>query len=680
MTATLRHRLLLGAILVGAFVVRCRFIGDVFLSGRILPYDPDSSYHLWRIEWAAHHGLHPPRFDRFVNAPAGARVIWPDGFDASLAALARAFGTHTRFGIEVVSLLAVPLLGMLAVLAVYAFARKIADAREAMLAAGIAAVLPAHVLGAILGLVDHHVIELLVPPLALAMALSEWRGAPVLMGALMAALVYCVPTALLHIAVLVVAVVAGAFGALRAGGRAMPLLRTSSFALAIAALFVLPGALGRSGYAFYEPSRLPPLALAASAAMMGALTWAARRGQRGLVAACAAELPLAAVIVWLALRGAAGFIGGAGVLRLVAEAQPITVGSFGALEMFSLALPLVPILLVLVAWRRPSAGTWSLAGAGLIAGVLFAFQHRFEVLLAPWTAVAAALGTVHAWRRWPRGVRWLAVAALVFALIPSVSWLVRAHLAGASQLATLETAEWMKAHTPPAGDRDSDAEPTYTVLPLWGDGGHFAYLGDRPVVVGAFYHGDYASGLADSIAILFGDGDPTPRLDRLKVRYVAVPAIDRGVVAVHRELMGLGAPVRPPLYSRLFDSDGSALVSPDGHVLPAMGYLRLVHESPFSITFETGSVPAMKVFERVAGAELRGGCRAGVVRARATGVTSSGRVLVFVGAANCANDQFALRMPYPGTIELSASGAVARVNVDEVDVREGRAMNVDWDR
>jgi dolichyl-diphosphooligosaccharide--protein glycosyltransferase len=670
------------AICVGAFVVRCRFIADVFLEGRILPFDPDSSYHLWRIQTAVHDGLRPPRFDAFVNAPDGARVIYPDGFDALIALFARAVGASSRHSVEVVAMLAMPLLGALAVLAVYAVGRRVGGRREALVATALAAILPAHVLGAILGHVDHHVIELALPPLVVMFVLDEKspRRASVGAGVLLAALVSCLPTALLHVAVLGAAIVAGGLGAAGAGDQpgAVRQLRVGAVAFATAALLVVPDALGRAGLAFYEPSRLPPLFFVAGALGCALLSVAAARGRRALVVATVAVATVAVAGAAVALRGAVGFVGGAGILSLVTEAQPITVNPWGAVELFSLALPLAPIALVVRARRTPSAASWAVAAAALSTTVLAALQNRFGVMLAPWAAVgiAAAVAQIvgRVRRRRPLAIGLVAIG-VAGTLVPSLSWLARATLAGPSEIALLEASEWLRAHSPPvATDRTARARPPYTVLPMWGDGAHVAYLAERPVLVAAIYHGDYAAGLDDALAILFGAGDVEARLERRAVRYLVLPAISRDVVGAHRALVGAGRAVEPALYTRLFESDGAALVSPDGKVLPALGRLRLVHDSPIAVERDGRRLPAVKIFERVAGAELRGVCASGLVRAR---VERSGRS-PFIAVAPCVDGQFAMRVPYAGQVELARPGLVGLAIVDEAQVVGGAVVEVDW--
>ena len=119
---------------------------------------------------------------------------------------------------------------------------------------------------------------------------------------------------------------------------------------------------------------------------------------------------------------------------------------------------------------------------------------------------------------------------------------------------------------------------------MWGDGSHVAYHSDRPVVVAELLHGDYGRGLEDAVQSLYGD-DPGPIIERRRVRYLVLVAQDPSVEQMHRRILGLGPPTKPPLFPHLFDFDGGsvAIQTDEGTgVIPARGDLRLVHEAGFS--------------------------------------------------------------------------------------------------
>ncbi len=135
-----------------------RFIGDT-----------DPHYHVLRAERLLHGDPDGLWIDRNMSYPDGARILWPPGWDRFLAGSAVAFvgrqPSHDQ--LERVAAIAPVVIGLLAVLALVAFARGIVGTWPAVLAALLAAVLPVHVEYSILGRPDQHVGELLVFTMAL---------------------------------------------------------------------------------------------------------------------------------------------------------------------------------------------------------------------------------------------------------------------------------------------------------------------------------------------------------------------------------------------------------------------------------------------------------------------------------------------------------------------------------
>ena len=704
MTPRTRTALLLLAIVVVGFVVRCRFIGEVFLDGRILPFDPDSAYQLWRIEETVHTGV-PPRFDRFANAPVGAEVIYRDGFAVLVAAPARLlFGRDaSRFAIESFALIDMALLGALSLLAGYLLARRGFGTTPAIAAAAIAALLPEHFLAGFLGRVDHHLLEPSLPVLALALLL----GAPaatrrgfvlraVGAGAAMAALAWSVPAAMLHVAVVVAAIAVGACAsAWRGDSRgAASLLVGAAVAEAAAALLMLPEVIAFPRFNYDAHSALPGTLFAVGAGATALLAWAARGGARRLVMALASFALVALLALATVLRAAASYTSGAGVLHYINETKPMWQSPHLALEMHSLALPLVPVALVILAFRRRTADAFAIAALGILGFALSCLQARFGFLLVTPVAVALGATACELFARAGRFGRVLVLVGCALVMAPCGEYFLRVSLLSTGALATLESSEWLAANTPPVGERRGSAPVPYTIISTADDENFFAYLARRPVLAtGLLDHGDYKGGFVDTLSALFGGADPAAILERRRVRYLVLPALDaygeeiRGAL---RRLVagGRGNAQSPTLYARLFDHDGSALIAPDGSVLPALGNFRLRHESSLVATRSGRPVPAAKIFERVAGARLAGDCAVPSVRARVAIETDQGRSEDFLAVAPCVGGRFALRIPYPGQVEVqraqSAPAATApatvrvtvTVTVTERDIAEGRAVEL----
>jgi len=676
---------LLGTVL-GAFFARCLYIGDVFLDKRVLPFGPDSSYHLWRIEEAVWSGLSVPRWDPFLNATEGAAVIYPDGFDAFLAFWPWLFhgADATRFDIQTIVMVALPILGALGCLAAYVLARRVVGRAEGVVAAVACAVLPIHIYTSMLGRVDHHIVELVLPALALVVLLAarEQEGRPfwvrvVGAGALLAALVYGAPTALLHILLVAVAVGVAALRASYVGDASgRRLLQALAGSAAVAALLTLPDALTRTGFAFYEPSALPTLLLAGVAVGAGLLIWVGTTFQRLAMAALGTGIVGLAAVFWL-LPGASGFVARSGMIGMLTESQPVWANPMQSLQFHSALLPLFPIGFVWLALRWKTPDAWALMALGLAGFVLAMLQVRFGVVLAIPAAVvlgAAAVAVSQMGKAW---IRLVLVAVLAASLWWPVTFLSRAGLATTSQLAVLETADWLRHVTPSAGERGSGEKADYSVLSYWGDGTHLAYLAERPMVVGAFYHGDFEAGFQDALQMFYGDDDPTPLLEQWQVRYVALPARSVAADRAHRSLLDLPEESAvPPLYGRLFDTNGAAIA--DGkHIVSSLRHFRLVHESPLTLPRRGQERPAMRVFERVPGALLSGSCAEGLVQVKTPITTDQGNTFDYVDAQPCAKGKFALRFPYAGVVLVKGPGTPpSALTVREEDVMGGLTVPV----
>ena len=676
--------LLIPLLLVG-LGLRTLFSAQVFDGERMVAvWDPDTSYHLWRIEETVHTGV-APHWDRLLNAPIGAGVPYPDGFSGLLAGVARLqYGAQaTRHQIQEAANAVMPVLGLLAVLVAWLFTRRIFGPAEALLAAGLAAVLPGHVLLSCYGRVDHHIFEIALPSLALLGLLSaqqakHLRGVVLrglLAGVALAALHYTVTAAPLHMGLVGVAAVVAALRAAGTGqtSASVALLRATAAAFAMTALLCAPDAVRRGGLAYYEASALSAVLACAGAIAAMFLAWLAPRGLKPLLIASGTAALLAVVVLALLLPGAAQFVGRAGALALVEESEPAWSAPGELLGLWSVALPIVPIALVYLARRKGSPDAWALAALGLAGCVLLLLQMRFGVVLAIPAAAALAAGMVAAWRQ-SRTPGRVALALLsVGALVPSAQVYANKTLLSRAGLATLDASEWLTLHTPPVGSRSAHASTPYTVLAMWDAGPHIAYLAERPVLAGAFYHGAHADSFADTVQLLFGD--PPGRdalLDRRRVRYVVLQPQDTDATLVHRAVLGLPPARLPTLQGQLFGRDGSAHAGQ-----PALPQFRLRHDCAFPAGLQGKRVPACKIFERVAGAVLRGSCAAAPVQVRMAQRSDAGRDFVYTAETTCDAGQFRVRVPYAGQADIAVAGSALRhATLAEQDVELGREVPV----
>ncbi|MCK5797387.1 MAG: glycosyltransferase family 39 protein, partial [Deltaproteobacteria bacterium] len=238
---------LVAAVAILGLLARFRFITEVFTKGHVIPFGPDSYFHLWRIEETARTGL-PPRFDPFINAPMGSHVFYPDGFDAVLGWLVRlTAGAHPdRFTVQAISMTALPILGALVVVIAYMITRRFTQRPGAVVAALLCAILPQHIYLTVFGRVDHHIIELGIPllvVLALVRTLEgqSLRRAGALGALLITGLVYSATGALLHVfAIIVVVWATGLREAIRRNIHTATFFSAAAIAAAGSGLLLLP--------------------------------------------------------------------------------------------------------------------------------------------------------------------------------------------------------------------------------------------------------------------------------------------------------------------------------------------------------------------------------------------------------------------------------------------------------
>jgi dolichyl-diphosphooligosaccharide--protein glycosyltransferase len=720
------------ALLLGlAFAVRTLDAPAVFTREGIRPVDPDAYYHLRRIAFTLARFPQVLERDPYLNHPHGGDVIWPPGFDWTVAWLARA-----RLGpdagaeaVERFTLGLPPLLGLLGIAGVFAFGARRVGPGAAGFAAALLAILPGHAAYSRLGQLDHHAVEPLatLSLLAAGAALLRARGrshaaatlGPALaFAAALAASFLVWPGLLLQVA-LVDAVLLGfvLLGPAGTDTRRLALACAGAHALAVVAL--LPFA-GRSYevWGTFAPvvlCRFQPWLLLCAAAVLAAAALAARRGAAARVAlgagtglaALAASAALWPELVEAPGRMWAWLARSESFQVQVSESRPLfAAGPAGRLltaaqllSHFVFLAPLAWLWHVREAARAPGEAKGdglllaALAlGLGLAALAQRRFANAFSVpfVLLLGTCAAALPGLV----RWPErsravraGLAAAAALALLVALTPPLNWLApalerRGQAAAGEPLRLAKDvlqrhelhrlAEWMRGHTPEtAGFLDPRARPEYGILAPW-DAGHILLgVARRPVVVSNFGDDVGAANMA-AAARYFAAAEPeaSALLDALGARYALLE-----LRAVHESDEG-------SMLARGALGDGSAASPGDP---PAFERHRLVYETrgqPWS-----PAEPFFKLFEHVAGARVEGLAPPGsAVRFELDLETNQGRRFTWLATARAGADgRYGLRLPYatrgaPPAVQsaaayrVQAAGASGELALDERDVQEGRAV------
>jgi dolichyl-diphosphooligosaccharide--protein glycosyltransferase len=692
---------------VTALLVRLIPWRSVFQPDGVVPYGGDAYYHMFRIRDTVERFPAILQFDPMMNFPDGAEPIWPPTFDWIVAALLRiGVGPDAPQTLEHWIMWVAPLLGAATVVGVYFLGRHFFSPKIGGFAALLLAILPAHFNYSQLGFADHHVavslvamgllwlaMQLFAEPAADSAESSDVRGlkAAIWLGLAAGGLLLIWPGALIHIAILQVALVVRLLATRDA---ASAICWAKRFALLHGVMFVVvsPLALGHDWLRWgrFSPvvlSNFQPIYLGAAALAFLLCAWfwprlpiaaqpigrAAVAGALGVAMASMLfglipELQLGAVDSWTWLSRGEEFQAAVGesvpLFRRGAEFDWQLPG-----VLFGASIFFVPIALVALATSVAGRGDrafflwWT---AAFFLATLY--QRRFmdtyaipHALLVAWFALDCFERTSlrFAGRRSAR--RGLAIAMIVAVL--ALMWPIHERyerdlrdlvlaargedpplrgLAGRIRLIR-DAAIWLRDYSPePTG-------PGYSILGPWDTGHLIQYVAGRPVVQNNFGD-DIAQENFDRAERYFSAVDENEAIEILapaRVRYVLARSTGSG-----HAIFGY---TPTSMTSRLFAARGSRgqIDGIDGippTQVQALERHRLVFESSALATTGSQGVSAtfVKLFEIVPGAEILGRAPAGVlVRFRLKLQSRNGGGFVYE-AASVADDagRYRVRLPY----------------------------------
>jgi len=721
--------LLATAILAGAVIRILPAWSAVFSGKGAVFFVADPWYHMRRIQFAVRHFPTIIDFDPYVNFPGGAPIYWPGGFDLLLASAAR-FLTHgSPDAVERFCALAIPVLGVIAVVTVYTFTRASLGRPAAGAAALAYALLPFPVAYSLLGYVDHHVTE----PIFLAAAAALWvsslgrKGWIAAGWGAAAGAIASLSNAFVTdgIAIVVLLCVLATWEALR--GR-FPGARPSGLALTAAAtvtIFPLAAVTpwGRSGTMTYLA--LSPLQTHLAVMGLGiaaALILGAWRGFPRPLRMAGAILGMAVTAAAVAhggrellhpLREAAGFLGREeAIASAVGESMPVWGRPWRAL-----ALILSPVGIVAapaLAWAILRDRTRPAGSVAILALAVFAMglaQMRFLVLGGVGTAFAAGWLVALAWRARAGAPRPPALRAGALGLLAAMLAVphVVSPFRGEAFVPEKDALDLSRAldalHGPGTDPLASLARPPWGVVGT-GDLGHLLiYRAGAASVSTPFGQAPWhIEGTRRAIRFTFTESDRAAAdlCRRLRVRYVYT---NDPFVNVAKDAEVLGVPVSVYVASvregggwsptamflrtvrfRLHALDGSAVRMPEEQ-LPALPSFRLVWESEGSMgTAVVGSSPdrpppaRYKLFEVVRGAVVKGRCVPDEpVRISVPVATSAGRRFEWWDEIRCGSTgRYALRTPNPSPdVRVTQGTRKVSLAITEHQVREGDLVEMD---
>ncbi len=538
-------------------------------SGDFLVTD-DPPYHVLRVARLLADPPGPGDPDPLVAHPHGAVACWPWGFDWLLGLIIGpvAGSPPDRQVVALAASLAIPWLGALAIPCLVGFGGPFAHRRAVLIGAGLLCLLPAHHDYSFFGRVDHHVIEPLIPLLALAGPLQA-RGSGsraellgVLGSGLAAGASFALFPAALPIAGASVVVGGGLLLARRPGLAA---------GYGLAALVSTFGSLASSPYpwewVFYSPSLLQATLMALPAAGLVAGSAAGRLGARarGARLAWGAVGAAAAGLLALALldRFRQGLVQGLQYFQgwdfaaLSFESQPLwaDVGRAGTLATWLAPLAVIGV----VRWLRGAPGEpgQDLAprrAAGVLAVLLLgpaAFQRRFLVAASPFLALAVAEALWWLWTacgRASHGRRVAGRAALVVAVIAGLAPSVR-HVAALEPRSAMDRAMTRAARAvadalgePQAPVARRAGPPDRGVLAPWSFGHVFQWEAGVPTVCDNFYGPpENDAALRTCLEILYepDEARSASRLREARIGFVVLEPPHADQVRAEAPLIGL---------------------------------------------------------------------------------------------------------------------------------------------
>jgi asparagine N-glycosylation enzyme membrane subunit Stt3 len=681
--------------------------------------DGDSYSHMWRIWNAASKSIPLSARDPFVNFPDGGEVLWSPAFDWILAVLVRGLGLDQSEA-EILCAWVPLVLGATAVALAALIAARTFSRMAGWITGLTLALLPGSFLYTQLGYLDHHAAIALVGTAMLGGAMrvvsSDAAGPrfwPLLAGALCALALSIWAGALLHIAVLQIAMLAWAFGTPSHELSSQRVLRLA-LAHAVCAAAILPlslhvwdvfGDFSPLALTRFQPTwygagaiclactvllwRIPGFSSARSIRLVSA----AATGVLGLVLAFATIPGLATILD----QSANWFTNDVEFISNIIEIAPLFSSGeqpiwWRPIHFLSGLLFLFPLAMIGVGWRSTRPERWLLLFWAIAFGTLTLSQSRFiNTFSISYSIIwGGAISLFIAWtgKRLPtprarvaaQATVWIAVA--VASLLPAWSYYApRLRYEGyavinQSRQARIAIARWLGSARP--ASLDQDGKPDSGLLCVWTAGHELRYYSGRAVNQDGF--GPYVSPentrLASRYYEALNENDAIAILDQMGTRYVVA------------DYLGAGQPPysKRSMTSRLTQYQGSGTELTTGRLqkqewLPALTRHRLVY------SMANGRGGAW-LYEIVTGAVVVGSTTPGSrVTAELRLRSPSGHPRTWTTRQQAdENGEFRLRVPYAtvgaadsgftplGPYTLRSHRGVVEFDVPEAAVHEGATV------
>lgn len=589
----------------------------------------DSNYQARRTEMIVRNFPHVPFYDTYDYYPDNLRVPWPMGYNLLIATIVKPFDLlfHSRpLNETVLGLIPCVVDSATQLLFLYLFASLLPFV-TALIAALFSSLSFVNIEYAEVGYIDHHYFITFMTAVT-ALLLYWYERSPSRLRALLlgfaigAAVFFNVSTIQYSLFFLLVLLLLG----LRKNAPPDFVKHSywtygSAFLFALLSGFSTPA--GRLMQIRYDETLMfQPLLILFSG--LGAAFILQRK--RPIVALSLVIVGLAvAALLWRNILEGARFLMFGNVLN-GSQGEEASILKYGPVwyYIFTWGALLVPFGIVSF-WKRRRAQTflWPLLAVFFTYGVITGLSHLGYVQFAhPWYSIVVAQGlvAVASVKRW-------AIYAFFFLQPLWVTGSFTCNLSGVKTETretmgqTIEAFAWMRENTPPTAHHElGDGPPEYSVFARRDYGHLLVRHAHRPAVVSPFSTPAFLGHMVDYARYAFSDteNEVLPILDRYRSRYVVIDNTDNTLHDFYLKVLRAvspqefskyrpaAAPTRWPFLFR------NSLLFFDGHRSGKESHppehLRLIYETVWTnpLPFRTpiGTHPAMKIYERVAGAHV----------------------------------------------------------------------------
>ncbi len=626
------------AITVIAGGLRMATIQRLDIDGHRVMLDFDPYYHIRRADLLV-HGISIPPIDYFSAYPFGAQAHWEPIYDVILMAFIR-MGQGFDWDSETATGFVPVILGLLSLFSIAPFFRRRDPPGQFLIAMALLAILPAHLRPCAYGFPDHHVLELLLATITLAvMSRVDRLSAAILTGLLLAfcqlawrGAILIVGIAGLSLLILSFIPIPGISNRRWSGHGAAIMITASIIYLLGIPLRLVAG----NEWSFYRLSVFQSIPFM----LIGLILITRNRWLTRDIRS--ASLAMGSLIVGLLIasirsisvwrEGISFLLGHHPWRETITESFSI----FRAVvfppwnapeELFTALIYLIPLmitwhLLRIRSWHHPGREVIILTWVSIMTIVAIK-QHRYAFHLAvPFILLVIITGSdaFHTFKDRLKPVTRIAIGSFVaFAFLPVMTfhyYLITEGLNTWHRISEdhFRAIHWLRDHTPECGDfYQPEIKPDYGIMNSWETGHWITWLGRRPPVANNFgaEPGGHREGLEASCRFFTTiDGrEAGAIMDALQARFVLTENFGEKLAGFAYIIGALDqwkqSGYAAPASMRLHIANGSDTVTNSQETVEGVDGFRLIYESDTIDRFPNGTECArVKIFERVTGARI----------------------------------------------------------------------------